>query len=180
VRRPAVLRRPVDARRPWRLAVLACLACLAGVPILARAQFNMVPPPQCPPHAPAAATTAEAYRLEAARHIYECFPGRVYLGALPPLVYGIVTVEAEIDEKGRLASVSVVRKPAAEEVEPWVLAVLRRAIPFPAPANLPGGVVRFVETFFVDRSGLFQIHSLSEGQQGVPPTELSAPLGSTS
>jgi hypothetical protein len=158
---------------------LAVLAALAGAPVLAAAQFNMVPPPQCPPHAAAAATTAAAYRLEAARHLYECFPGRVYLGVLPPLVYGVVTVEAEIDEKGRLASVNVVRKPAAEEVEPWVLAVLRRAIPFPAPANLPGGVVRFVETFFVDRSGLFQTHSLSEGQQGVPPAEASAPLSAT-
>lgn len=162
--------------RPWRLVVLMVLA---GVPALAAAQFNMVPPPQCPPQAPAAATTAEAYRVEAARHLYECFPGRVYLGALPPLVYGVVTIEAEVDDKGRLASVVVVRKPAAEEVEPWVLAVLRRAVPFPVPVHVPGGVARFVETFFVDRSGLFQTHSLSEGQLGVPPTEASAPLSSS-
>lgn len=171
-----MVRPPACAWWPWRLAALACVA---GVPVVASAQFNMVPPPQCPPHAAAVATTVEAYRLEAARHLYECFPGRVYLGVLPPLVYGVVTVEAEIDEKGRLASVNVVRKPAAEEVEPWVLAVLRRANPFPVPAKMPGGVVRFVETFFVDRSGLFQTHSLSEGQQGVPPTELSAPLSAT-
>ena len=139
----------------------------------------MVPPPQCPPQAAAASSTEEAYREEAARHLYECFPGRVYLGVLPPLVYGIVTVEAQIDDQGRLAAVSVVRKPAAEEVEPWVLAVLRRATPFPVPAKFPGGVVRYVETFFVDRSGLFQTRSLSEGQQGLPPTEVAAPLTTT-
>ena len=154
----------------------ALLVLLAAAPLPAAAQFNMVPPPQCPPAAPAASTTEADYRVEASRHLYECFPGRVYLGALPPLVYGVVTVEAEIDAAGRIAALNVVRKPAAEEVEPWVVAVLRRAMPFPAPVNLPGGVARFVETFFVDRSGLFQVHSLTEGQQGVPPAEAATPL----
>jgi hypothetical protein len=155
----------------------AAAAILWSMP--AAAQFNMVPPPQCPPQAPAASTTAEAYRLEASRHIYDCFPGRVYLGVLPPLIYGVITVEADIDEKGQIAAMSVVRKPASEAVEPWMLALLRRAAPFPAPAKLPGGVVRFVETFFVDRSGLFQSHALTEGQKGVPPTEVAAPLESS-
>lgn len=154
-------------------------ACLLALPALAAAQFNMVPPPQCPPRAPAASSTVEAYRLEAARHVYECFPGRVYLGVLPPLIYGVITVEAEIDEKGEIAAMAVVRKPAAEVVEPWMVALLRRAAPFPAPAKLPGGVVRFVETFFVDRSGLFQSHSLTEGQKGLPPSEVASPLSAT-
>jgi hypothetical protein len=146
------------------------------LPALAAAQFNMVPPPQCPREPRAESTTDEGYRLEAARHIYDCFPGRVYLGALPPLVYGVITIEAEIDAHGQITSISVPRKPAAEEVEPWVLAMLRRAAPFPAPVRLPGGVARFVETFFVDRSGLFQTYSLTEGQKGLPPAEAAAPL----
>ena len=133
------------------------------------AQFNMVPPPQCPPPAPAISTTEAAYRVEASRHVYECFPGRIYNGVLPPLIFGIMTIEAEVDDKGQLVSVSVVRKPAADVIEPWVLAMLRRAAPYPAPAKLPGGTVRFVETFFIDRSGLFQTHSLTEGQSGAPP-----------
>jgi len=159
------------------LAGLATFALLAPAP--ASAQFNMVPPPQCPAQAPAAAATAEDYRLEASRHIYDCFPGRVYLGVLPPLIYGVITVEADIDEKGQIATMNVVRKPAAEVVEPWMIALLRRAAPFPVPAKLPGGVVRFVETFFVDRSGLFQSHSLTEGQKGVPPAEVASPLTTT-
>lgn len=154
-------------------------ACLLVLPALAAAQFNMVPPPQCPPRAPAASGTEEAYRLEAARHIYDCFPGRVYLGVLPPLIYGVITVEAEINEKGEIATMNVVRKPAAEAVEPWMVALLRRAAPFPAPVKLPGGVARFVETFFVDRSGLFQSHSLTEGQKGLPPAEVASPLSTT-
>jgi len=158
----------------WASAGLMLAA--AALPQVVAAQFNMVPPPLCRAPAPAASASAEDYRIAASRHLYECFPGRVYPDALPPLVYGIVSVEAEIDERGRLAALSVVRKPAAEEVEPWVLAVLRRAAPFPAPARLPGGSVRFVETFFVDRSGLFQTLSLTEGQRGNSPAELSAPL----
>ena len=153
---------------------LALAAVLA--PSLAAAQFNLVPPPLCRTPAPSTSTTVEAYRVEASRHLYDCFPGRVYPDALPPLVLGIITIEAEIDDKGRVLSVVVVRKPAAEEIEPWILAVLRRAAPFPAPVNLPGGAVRLVETFFVDRSGLFQTLSLTEAQKGLPPIEVSTPL----
>jgi len=161
------------ARR--RAGLLALAGALA--PALAAAQFNMVPPPQCRAPAAAASTTEEAYRIEAARHVYDCFPGRVYLGVLPPLIFGVMTIEAEIDDKGQIVAVNVVRKPAADIVEPWVLAVLKRSAPFPAPARLPGGTVRFIETFFVDRSGLFQAHSLTEGHKGLPPpADLAAPL----
>jgi protein TonB len=57
-----------------------------------------------------------------------------------------------------------VRKPAADEVAPWVLALIKRASPFPAPRD-GGGTVTFTETFFVDKSGLFQAFSLTEGQR---------------
>jgi hypothetical protein len=161
----------------WRRAAGAAVLALA--PNFAAAQFNMVPPPQCRSPAPAAAATLDDYRIEAARHIYDCFPGRVYLGVLPPLIYGVITVEADIDDKGQIAALNVVRKPAAEVIEPWVLAMVRRAAPFPPPTRLPGGTVRLVETFFVDRSGLFQTHSLTEGQKGLPPTEVASPLTTT-
>jgi hypothetical protein len=59
----------------------------------------------------------------------------------------------------------MVRKPAADEVAPWVVALIKGAAPFPAPARFPGGVIRFTETFFVDKSGLFQTFSLTEGQR---------------
>ena len=158
---------------PVRRAALA-LACALGFGPAA-AQFNMVPPPQCPASAPAAGATEEAYRQEAAQHLYQCFPVRVYLGALPPLVYGVMTVEAQIDETGRIAAMNVVRKPVAEEIEPWLLALIRRAAPFPAPLNLPGKTVRFVETFFVDRSGLFQTRSLIEARKSLPPADAASP-----
>ncbi len=44
--------------------------------------------------------------------------------------------------------------------------MIRKASPFPAPARLGGGGnVKFMETYFVDKSGLFQTHTLTEGQR---------------
>ena len=131
----------------------------------AMAQFSMVPAPmvQGAPRASPAEIETE-YRIDAARHIYATYPMRVYRGKLPPLLYGIIMLETEIDATGQVVNVSVVRKPAADEVAPWVLAMVRRAAPYPAPAAMPGATVRFTETWFVDRSGLFQLFSLTEGQ----------------
>jgi len=46
-----------------------------------------------------------------------------------------------------------------------VLALIKRASPFPAPTRMAGGTVTFTETFFVDKSGLFQTFTLTEGQR---------------
>jgi protein TonB len=147
----------------WQ-ALCLCAALLAAPAALA--QFSMVPAPmvQGAPRASPAEIETE-YRIDAARHVYASYPMRVYKGRLPPLLYGIMMVETELDASGQVVNISVVRKPAADEVAPWVLAMVRRAAPYPAPAALPGGTVRFTETWFVDRSGLFQLFSLTEGQR---------------
>ncbi len=126
----------------------------------------MVPAPlvNAPPR-PSPAEIETEYRIDAARHIYAVYPSRIYRGMLPPLLYGIMMIETELDAAGQVVGAQVVRKPAADEVAPWVLAMLRRAAPYPRPAAMPGGTVRFTETWFVDRSGLFQLFSLTEGQR---------------
>ena len=44
--------------------------------------------------------------------------------------------------------------------------MIKRAAPFPAPAMLVGGsTVRYLEIWLVDKSGLFQIDTLTEGQR---------------
>jgi len=132
----------------------------------AMAQFSMVPAPMVQGATRASPAEIETeYGIDAARHIYATYPMRVYRGKLPPLLYGIIMLETEIDATGQVVNVSVVRKPAADEVAPWVLAMVRRAAPYPAPAAMPGATVRFTETWFVDRSGLFQLFSLTEGQR---------------
>lgn len=151
----------------WRWAAGSLL--LAGAAMLApeaRAQFSMVPSPVC--QAPQASDKEgeREFRVDASRHLYACFPMRVYRGKLPPLLYGVMMVETEIDAQGNVVDVNVIRKPAADEISPWVIAMIKRASPFPAPAKLGGGTnVKFMETYFVDKSGLFQTHTLTEGQR---------------
>ncbi|HSQ72716.1 MAG TPA: hypothetical protein VLM87_09865, partial [Rubrivivax sp.] len=128
-------------------------------------QFSMVPAPQVQgAPRPSAAEVETEYRIDAARHVYAAYGARVYRGKMPPLLYGIMMVETELDATGQVVDISVVRKPAADEVAPWVLAMVKRAAPYPAPAALPGATVRFTETWFVHRSGNFQLFSLTEGQ----------------
>jgi hypothetical protein len=150
---------------PRRLRRLILVTGLAALPWLAQAQFAMVPAPQCGPPRQSAHEVEQEFRIDASRHLYACYPMRVHRGKLPPLLYGVMMVEVELDAKGNVGNITTVRKPAAAEVGPWVTAMIRQAAPFPAPARMPGGTVRFTETFFVDKSGVFQTHSLTEGQR---------------
>jgi hypothetical protein len=149
-----------------RLARIATL--LAAVLVLcgaARAQFSMVPAPQrVAAPAPSEAEIEKEYRIDAGRHLYNVYASRIYRGRLPPLLYSVMIVETEIDTTGNVVGVSVVRKPAVDEVAPWVISMIKRAAPFPAPRHLPGGMVRYLEIWLVDRSGRFQVDSLTEGQ----------------
>ncbi len=142
------------------------LAAALSAPRAALAQFSMVPAPavQNAPRASAAEGEKE-YRVDAARHLYAAYPLRIYRGKMPPLLYSVMVVETEIDPTGQIVNVNVVRKPAADEVAPWVVAMIRRAGPFPAPARVGTGTVRYLEIWLIDKSGLFQIDTLTEGQR---------------
>jgi len=154
-------------RFPLRFAaLLAAALTLALAAPLSQAQFTTVPSPllQGAPRASDAEIESE-YRIDAARHLYSAYPMRVYRGKLPPLLYSVMMVEIEIDAAGQVLDITVIRKPAADEVAPWVMAMVKRAGPFPAPARISGPSVKFKEVWFVDRSGLFQLMTLTEGQR---------------
>ena len=88
---------------------------------------------------------------------------KVYYGKLPPLVYAIAVTETEVDAQGAVLNVRIKRAPAgAKHVGPWVVDLIRRAAPLPPPVRM--GRVRFIEIWLVDRSGRFQVDSLTEGQ----------------
>ena len=131
---------------------------------LASAQFAATPQPhKAAVLQPSEASNAPAYRLDAARHIYAAYPAQILEGKVPALVYAIVVTETEIDARGRVLGVRIVRQPSsAREVTPWVVGMIRRASPMPPPARI--GRVKFVEVWLVDKSGRFQVHSLTEGQ----------------
>ena len=105
------------------------------------------------------------YRIDGARHLYAAYPMRIWRGKMQPLLYGVMIVETEIDAAGQVLNVDVVRKPAAAEVAPWVIAMIRRAAPFPAPTKMAGASVKYTEIWLVDKSGLFQVDTLTEGQK---------------
>ena len=145
-----------------RAALLTALVATQA----ALAQFSMVPAPLLPgPPRESAAEIEKEYRIDAARHIYAAYPMRVYRGKVPPLIYSVMVVETEIDAAGKVINVHVVRKPAADEVAPWVVAMIRRAAPFPPPARMAGNRVSYTDIWLVDKSGLFQVDTLTEGQR---------------
>jgi hypothetical protein len=153
---------PVTTRRILQGVLVAAATVSAPA---AWAQFSMVPTPLCKEPAASTQEVEQEFRIDAARHLYACFPMRVYRGKLPPLLYGVMMVETELDATGAVVNISVIRKPAADEVAPWIMAMIKRAAPFPAPAKMAGGTVKYTETYFVDKSGLFQAFSLTEGQR---------------
>ncbi len=145
----------------YRCVLLVALTLAA---LSAQAQFARSPLPLKPGVLqPSEALNEKAYRLDAARHIYGAYPSHILKGKLPALVYAIVVTETELDGRGRVLKVRVVRHPAAaREVTPWVVSLIRRASPLPPPTRL--GRVKVLEVWLVDKSGLFQVHSLTEGQ----------------
>lgn len=145
------------------LALLAASFFAAGQ---AQAQFKGEATPKCKQPAASNQAAEKEYRTEASRHLYGCYPTRVFRGKLPPLLYGVMMVETELDAKGNVVDVNVIRKPAADEVAPFVVAMIKKASPYPAPVKLAAsGNAKFMETYFVDKSGLFQTYSLTEGQR---------------
>jgi protein TonB len=152
--------KPTFSAAGYKFAFAAFVLCAAGA---ASAQFAMAPSPT-PNSAlrPSAAQTAKAYRGDGAKHLYAVYRQHIYKGRMPPLLYGVAVVETEIDENGQVLDVSIVRKPAAPEVGPWVVEMIKKSGPFPPPARM--GRVKYLDVWLVHKSGKFQLDTLTEGQ----------------
>ena len=145
----------------WLRALLLVLAS-AWLASAAQAQFAMVPSPLPAGGGASEADSDQSYRIDAAKHLYASFPMRVFKGRMPPLLYGVMIVDTEIDAQGQIVDVRVRRPPAAPEVGPWVVAMIRKAGPFPPPAKL--GKAVYTDIWLVHKSGNFQLDTLTEGQ----------------
>ena len=105
-----------------------------------------------------------AYRKTGARHIYKVYAQRIYKGKIPPLVHAVVVVETELDAQGNVLSVDFSRVPShAPDVPPAIAALIKAASPLPSPGKLGGHT--YVETWLWDKSGRFQLDSLTLGQR---------------
>ena len=113
--------------------------------------------------APSAAGTARAYRSDAANHLYQLNQQRVFKGKLPPMLYAIGVLEVDIDRSGRVTKLHWMRAPRhAPEVMAEIERTVRAAAPFPVPARM--GRVTYTDTWLWDKSGSFQLDTLTEGQ----------------
>lgn len=112
---------------------------------------------------PSAASTARAYRRDAATHLYNLNTPRIFKGKLPPMLYAIGVLEVDIDRSGRISKLHWMRAPRhAPEVIAEIERTVRAAAPFPVPARM--GRVTYTDTWLWDKSGNFQLDTLTEGQ----------------
>jgi protein TonB len=146
-----------------RLLTALLLGSAGGLLCLpATAQFAMVPAPLFGTPVDSEAESELAYRAVAAKHLYAAYPMRIFKGRMPPLLYGVAIVDTEIDAGGNIVDVRVRRPPAAPEVGPWVVAMIRKAGPFPPPVKL--GKAVYTDIWLVHKGGNFQLDTLTEGQ----------------
>jgi hypothetical protein len=105
-----------------------------------------------------------AYRKTGARKIYNTYAKRIYKGKIPPLVYAVVVVETDLDAQGNVRNVTFSRVPShAPEVPPMIAELIKGASPLPTPGRLGGHT--YVDTWLWDKSGNFQLDSLTLGQR---------------
>jgi periplasmic protein TonB len=109
------------------------------------------------------ATSARAYRTDAASHLYGMNQDRIYKGRMPPMLYAVGVLQVEVDGRGNVRHLNWMRAPRhAPEVIAEIERTVRAAAPFPAPARM--GKVVYTDTWLWDKSGRFQLDTLTEGQ----------------
>ncbi|MEO8544230.1 MAG: hypothetical protein ABJA49_00990 [Betaproteobacteria bacterium] len=123
----------------------------------------VVIPPVSQLPAVSSATNARAYRRDAALHLYAHNAQRIYKGMLQPHLYAIGVLDVDIDRQGQVTGMSWRRAPKhAPEVMAEIARTVRAAAPYPIPARL--GKVTYTDVWLWDKSGQFQLDTLTEGQ----------------
>ena len=108
------------------------------------------------------ATTPFDYRRDGARHLYDRYAGRIFKGKMPPLLQGVGTMQLELDQLGQIVAMNWMRPPSHPGAKAEIERAVRDAAPFPAPVRM--GRVVYTDTWLWDKSGQFQLDTLTEGQ----------------
>jgi protein TonB len=110
-----------------------------------------------------AASNAKDYRKDAAQHLYGLQGSKVFKGRLPPMLYAIGVLNVDIDHQGQIQALKWTRIPQhAPEVVAEIERMVHAAAPFPAPTRL--GKVTYTDVWLWDKTGRFQLDTLTEGQ----------------
>lgn len=127
------------------------------------ADASAVPKPG-PRHAlVSAARSPREYRYDGAQHIYSRLPERIFVGRLPRLLFAIGVINIEIDTRGDVTAIQWARAPRnAPRVMDEIERLVRAAAPYPAPVHM--GSVTYTDTWLWDKSGRFQLDTLTQGQ----------------
>ncbi len=180
-------RRHLKPQLLWPVMALVLSACVSKPPVVTVAPPVVEPPPPAPvvimpPPKPAPLVIApepepepvpvlvskarsdREFRKDAARHIYEQNAHRIYSGRLPPLLKAVGVMDVVVDRRGHVLRVEWRRAPkhapdVIKEIERTVMA----AAPYPAPIHL--GQATYTDTWLWDKSGRFQLDTLTEGQR---------------
>ena len=109
------------------------------------------------------ARTARDYRRDAAAHLYAKNSHRIFNGKLPPMLYAIGVLQVDINARGSVTALRWMRAPShVPEVVAEIERTVRQAAPFPVPLKM--GRVTYTDTWLWDKSGKFQLDTLTEGQ----------------
>ncbi len=155
-------------------SVAALLAACAGKPVAPPPPTPPVstapvvaPTPLPPPEPPLLRVSRAAnildYRKDAAEHLYSLHRDGIFTGRMPPLLYAVGVLQTDIDKRGYVTGVRWMRAPShAPEVMAEIERMAHAAAPYPAPMKL--GNITYTETWLWHKSGRWQLHTLSEGQ----------------
>lgn len=120
-------------------------------------------PMNAPTPMASSASTPREYRRDAAGHLYARNSDRIYKGKLPAMLYAIGVLEVELDARGNVRATHWLRAPKhAPEVMAEIERTARQSGPYPAPVRM--GRVTYTDTWLWDKSGNFQLDTLTEGQ----------------
>jgi hypothetical protein len=162
-------------KHPLAFAMLALLLGLSGCSVLKPDATTTAAPGAAPESAasPEASSArlitaqtpaVKAYRKVGAAAIYKKYPQRIYKGKIPPLVYAVVVTETDVDADGRVKGVYFSRTPShAPEVSGMIAELIKGASPLPSPGKI--GAHTYVDTWLWDKSGQFQLDTLTLGQR---------------
>lgn len=157
----------------WRWLAAATVAALAAcsTPPPAPAPTPVLPPMAAPiPVEPeftgkvSAAHNLKDYKRDAAQHIYDLNGTRIYRGKMPPLLQAVGVLQLYLDNRGEVRKLEWMRAPShVPAVMAEIERTVRAAAPYPAPRHL--GQLVYTETWLWDKSGRFQLDTLTEGQR---------------
>ena len=127
-------------------------------------QWPDLPVQEAAPKITSNANTAKQYRSDAARHLYERNGQRIFKGKMPPLLYAVGVLNVDIDKQGQVSHLHWTRAPKhAPEVIAEIERTVLAAAPYPAPQKM--GYVTYTDVWLWDKSGRFQLDTLTEGQR---------------